>query len=102
MACEKETLGDWEKRHCQGTGQVRDSIANSWRVGGVRCSEETLPSFLGCKGDGRRIVHSDLQDSVNVTLQHSEISSSGCDCYLVNLVRLTLGFIIYIVTCLLY
>lgn len=34
--------------------------------------------FSGCKGDAKRMVLSDLQNSVNVDLQQSRIHLSGC------------------------
>lgn len=58
-------------------------------------SEETLPSFLGCKGDGAEL-YSDLQDSVNVALQSSRISSSGYVSCLAYLAKLTiLDFLVF-------
>lgn len=50
--------------------------------------EEMHPNFLWEKEDGRELYFQNLQDSVNVALQYTRISSSDCVSFLVCLVRL--------------
>lgn len=62
--------------------QIRDSLAHSCITDRERGSEEALPSFSECKGDGGRFVPPDLQDvNVGVGGRSSEgtfLSFSGC------------------------
>lgn len=52
-------------------------------VGRARDSEGTIPQFSGCKSDGRRLVISDLQESIHVIfLPQSRIRLSGYVSYL--------------------
>uniref|UniRef100_A0A670ZNV3 Cation efflux protein transmembrane domain-containing protein n=1 Tax=Pseudonaja textilis TaxID=8673 RepID=A0A670ZNV3_PSETE len=53
------------KRWGSQESQVRDSRALSCIMRGEKGSEGTLPSFSGCKGDGRRVVLSDSHNCVN-------------------------------------
>lgn len=63
------TLGDRGKCPNQSVGLTRGCLACSRNVDGSNIAEGTLPSFLGCKGNGERDLFSELQDSVNVILQ---------------------------------
>lgn len=65
----ERTLGDQAKGFYQGNGQLRDCVARSWTVGAIRGSEEILSSSMGSKGDGGRIIFSDLQHFLNIILQ---------------------------------
>lgn len=60
--------GKDHRARVQRNGQIRDHVALSCIRDWERLSEEALPSFSVCKGEGRRTVFPDLKGSAQCSL----------------------------------
>lgn len=60
--------GNRRKNHNPGNSQTIGSLVCSRTVSMANVSEGNFPSYLSSKGNGK-IAFSDLQESINITLQ---------------------------------
>lgn len=78
-------------KHSQENSQITGRLVLSSNMGGRRGTEEVLPNFLVCKGNGGKDALSDLQDSVKSNLTKNRFGSFAHTSCLVYHIRLTLA-----------